>query len=180
MSDWLPSLIESLLSTLALPRVGLPAIFIVSLVSATLLPLASEPAVFAYVKLVPDMFWPAVLVATLGNSIGGVISYWTGYAAHSAYVRMKARHDARHPHPPKEPQESRWHAMAQKMLSRFGAKTLLMSWLPLVGDPMCAAAGWLRLDLKACTVYMTIGKFVRYAGMTAFLIWVTPSSWLLF
>ena len=54
---------------------GLPAIFIVSLISATLLPLGSEPAVFGYIKLSPDMFWPAILVATAGNTIGGAISY---------------------------------------------------------------------------------------------------------
>ena len=175
MSDWLQSLVQSLLAALALPRVGLPSIFVVSLVSATLLPLASEPAVFGFVKISPHMFWPAVIVATLGNTVGGVISYWMGYGAHRAYLRLKARHDAHHPHAPKEPaHESRWHAMAQALLRRFGAKTLLLSWLPLVGDPMCAAAGWLQLDLKACAIYMTLGKFARYAGMTALLLWAYP------
>src|SRR5690606_18712913 len=65
----------------ALPIFGLSAIFVVSLVSATILPLGSEPAVFGYVKLSPHMFWPAVLVATLGNTIGGVISYAMGLGA---------------------------------------------------------------------------------------------------
>lgn len=56
--------IDSLLLMLALPKFGLSTVFIVSLVSATLLPLGSEPAVFGLVKLNPELFWPAVLVAT--------------------------------------------------------------------------------------------------------------------
>ncbi|HEY9459189.1 MAG TPA: DedA family protein, partial [Paralcaligenes sp.] len=55
--------VDWFLLTLALPKVGLSAVFVVSLLSATLLPLGSEPAVFGFVKLAPHMFWPAVLVA---------------------------------------------------------------------------------------------------------------------
>src|SRR5436305_165253 len=87
--------IHWLFDTLALPTVGLPAIFVVSLVSATLLPLGSEPAVFGYVKLNPDMFWPAVLVATLGNTVGGAIDWWMGYAAKLAVVRYRLRRQNR-------------------------------------------------------------------------------------
>ena len=89
MEESLLSAIHWLLAVLALPSVGLSAIFTVSLVSATLLPLGSEPAVFGYIKLAPDMFWPAVLVATLGNTIGGAISYAMGLAAERAVQRWK-------------------------------------------------------------------------------------------
>ena len=82
---------------LALPSVGLSAIFTVSLVSATLLPLGSEPAVFGFLKLSPDMFWPAILVATAGNTVGGAISYWMGLGAEKAVERWKEKHP--HPHP---------------------------------------------------------------------------------
>ena len=85
------SLVELLLTALALPTVGLPALFVVSLVSATVLPMGSEPAVFAVVKLNPGLFWPAVLVATVGNTAGGAISYWMGLGAERAYETMHAR-----------------------------------------------------------------------------------------
>jgi len=87
MEESLLSAIHWLLNLLALPSVGLPAIFIVSLISATLLPLGSEPAVFGYIKLSPDMFWPAILVATAGNTIGGAISYAMGLGAEKAFQR---------------------------------------------------------------------------------------------
>ena len=63
----------ALLDLLSLAEVSLPALFIISLLSATLLPMGSEPAVFAVVKLNPSLFWPAVLVATAGNTAGGAI-----------------------------------------------------------------------------------------------------------
>ena len=56
---------------------------------------------------------------------------------------------------------------------KFGAKACLLSWLPIAGDPLCAVAGWLRLPFWPCLFYMAIGKFIRYVGMTAFLVWVT-------
>ncbi|NBT79758.1 MAG: DedA family protein, partial [Betaproteobacteria bacterium] len=66
MELWL----QSVLVWLALPTVGLPAVFVISLLSATLIPMGSEPAVFGYVKLNPEMMWPTVVVASLGNTIG--------------------------------------------------------------------------------------------------------------
>ena len=74
MEAWFASLLEAL----ALPEYGLSTVFVVSVVSATLLPLGSEPAVFGLVKLNPDLFWPAVLVATVGNTIGGAITVTPG------------------------------------------------------------------------------------------------------
>ena len=76
--------IHQLLQWLALPELGLSTVFIVALVSATLLPLGSEPVVAALVSANPDLFWPAIVVATAGNTIGGAISWWMGLAAHQA------------------------------------------------------------------------------------------------
>ena len=60
----MPTWFTPLAQWLALPEVGLTTVFVVAFVSATLLPLGSEPAVYAYVKVSPDMFWPAILIAT--------------------------------------------------------------------------------------------------------------------
>lgn len=157
MNAWL----ESLLALLSLPQYGLSTVFVVALVSATLLPLGSEPAVYGLVTLNPELFWPAVLVATAGNTVGGAISYWMGYGVERAYERVTHKHVE---------------ARALKWLERFGAKACLLSWLPLVGDPLCAVAGWLRLPFWPCVVYMAIGKFARYLTMTTALVWFFPGG----
>ncbi|MEY4562111.1 MAG: hypothetical protein RLZZ618_1388 [Pseudomonadota bacterium] len=150
------------LALLALPQFGLSSIFVVCFLSATLLPVLSEPAVYGYLRLHPHMFWAAVLVATAGNTVGGVVTWWMGYGAEKAY-----EHRVHHqPH----------NARALVWLERFGAKTCLLSWLPLVGDPLCAVAGWLRLPFWPCVMYMAIGKFGRYLTMSALLLWAFPGN----
>jgi len=153
---------QALLAALALPQYGLSTVFVVALVSATLLPLGSEPVVFGLIKLNPDLFWPAVLVATAGNTVGGAITWWMGYGAERAYERLAH-------HSPTQLRALRW-------LERFGPKACLLAWLPVVGDPLCAVAGWLRLAFWPCVFYMAIGKFMRYVTMTAALLWVFPGS----
>jgi membrane protein YqaA with SNARE-associated domain len=168
--NWMAG-VNVLLEWLALPEVGLGAVFIVSLISATLLPMGSEPAVFGLVTLKPELFWPAVLVATAGNTAGGAISWWMGFGAQSAARRLR---DGRQGDGALAPDHaSRTDQRALQWLRRFGAKACLLSWLPVVGDPLCAVAGWLSLPFWPCVVYMAIGKFARYVTMTAFLIWVT-------
>jgi membrane protein YqaA with SNARE-associated domain len=152
----------ALLHWMAIPSVGLGAVFVIALVSATLLPMGSEPAVFALVKLQPELFWPAVLVASAGNTLGGGITWWMGWGARRAADRL------RHAAPERPASEQR----AARWLSRFGAKACLLSWLPVVGDPLCAVAGWLRLPFWPCLAYMAVGKFARYLAMTAGLLWL--------
>lgn len=152
--------IESLLVALALPKFGLSTVFVISLISATLLPLGSEPVVFGLVKLNPGLFWPAVLVATAGNTVGGAISWWMGYVAERAYESVVH-------HKPMQHRALGW-------LKRFGPRACLLSWLPGIGDPLCAVAGWLHLPFWPCMAYMVVGKFCRYVSMTAALLWVFP------
>ena len=157
MQEWL----ESLMAILALPKFGLSTLFFVAFVSATLLPLGSEPALFGLLKLNPDLFWPAVFVATAGNTLGGIVDWWLGYGAH--HVVDKWGH-------------SRTHVKAIEWLERLGPKACLLSWLPLVGDPLCAVAGWLRLAFWPCVLYMAIGKFLRYVTMTVALLYLFPGG----
>jgi membrane protein YqaA with SNARE-associated domain len=159
MELWLQAHITLLLDWLSLPHNGLPTVFIVSLISATLLPLGSEPVVFGLIKLNPDLFWPTIAVATVGNTLGGLISWGMGYGA---------RHAVRHKlHNSTEVRALQW-------LERLGPKACLLAWLPVVGDPLCAMAGWLQLPFWPCTVYMALGKFLRYLTMTAGLLWIFP------
>ena len=165
----LTALVTALLHWLAIPEVGLSAVFVIAFVSATLLPLGSEPAVLGLVKLQPDQFWPVVLVATAGNTLGGALTWWMGYAAHLATDRVQ---HARHPDAPM-PTPAHYSAVdhrAMAWLQRHGAPACLLSWLPIVGDPLCAVAGWLRLPFWPCVAYMAIGKFARYVSVTALLL----------
>jgi membrane protein YqaA with SNARE-associated domain len=157
MEIWL----ETLLAALALPKYGLTTVFIVAFVSATLLPMGSEPAVFGLVKLTPELFWPAILVATVGNTLGGAVSWWMGLGTHKLVDKVR--------HSPTQVRALAW-------LERFGPKACLLAWLPVVGDPLCAVAGWLKLPFWPCIFYMAIGKFLRYVTMTAALLWVFPSA----
>ena len=154
----LATLVTTLLNALALPSVGLPALFLIALLSATLLPMGSEPAVFAVVKMNEALLWPAVLVATAGNTAGGAISWAMGYGAKQTLAAER---------------ETRWFGWLQ----RFGPKTLLLSWLPVVGDPLCALAGWLKLPFWPCVFYMAIGKLARYLTITTLLMRVPDGIW---
>ena len=159
MESWL----HPLLTALALPQYGLVTVFMVSLLSATLLPMASVPAVYGLVKLNPELFWPALLVATAGNTAGGAISYWMGWGAEKAFEKLAHR----------TPTQLR----ALAWLQRFGPPACLLSWLPLVGDPLCALAGWLRLSFWPCVGYMAIGKFLRYLFYVGGMYWAVPGAW---
>ena len=153
MDHW----IQQLLSLLALPQYSLGTVFVVSFISATLLPLGSEPVVYGLVDLNPELFWPVVLVATAGNTLGGALDWWLGYGSHRILDKYgKSAH----------------HVRALAWLERLGPKACLLAWLPAVGDPLCAVAGWLRLPFWPCLFYMAIGKFARYVLMTAALIGV--------
>jgi len=165
---------HQLLEWLSLPQFGLSTVFLVALVSATLLPLGSEPAVAGLLQLNPDLFWQAILVATAGNTLGGAISWWMGLGARKAWYKAKGL-DPGEPLAKPARAPSRHERKARIWLRRFGAKACLLSWLPLVGDPLCAVAGWLRLPFWPCVFYMAIGKFFRYLLMTSAIVWIWPA-----
>lgn len=148
----------------------MPAVFTMSLLAATILPVGSEPVLLAYISAVPDMFWVAIGVATVGNTLGGVVSYGMGAGAHGLFGRWRQRQHDQAPKSASEgdfksvgaPSLSPARARAEMWVHRFGAPVLLLAWLPVVGDPLCAVAGWLRLSFWQCAIYMAIGKFGRY------------------
>ncbi len=144
----------------ALPEVGLGAVFLISLLAATILPLGSEPALLGYVAWMPQAVWPAIVVATLGNTLGAVITFWMGAGAQRVFSKASGT------------QSGRWTRRAESLALRFGAPILLFSWVPLIGDPLCAVAGWLRLPFWPCLGCITLGKFVRYAVICAILLHV--------
>ena len=118
---------------------SLGALFLSSFLAATLLPGGSEAVLFGVLKLDAGLLWPALSLATLGNTLGGLSSYLLGRIL-----------------PQREPTRS------LEWLRRYGAAALLLAWAPLIGDALCVAAGWLRLNALWVTVFMALGKLGRY------------------
>jgi membrane protein YqaA with SNARE-associated domain len=117
----------------------LAGLFASAFLSATLLPGNSEAALLAYLHFNAQDVLPALLVVTVGNTLGGLLTVWMGRRL------------------PKAPQ-GRAVAWAQ----RIGPVSLLLTWLPIVGDVLCAVAGWLRWPWRQVVLWMLLGKAARY------------------
>jgi membrane protein YqaA with SNARE-associated domain len=141
---------QTLLTNLSQPELGLAVLFAASLLAATLLPLGSEPVLLGLIAINPSLLWPALLVATLGNTLGGVVGWWMGLGAERWISKQLNQDKVTH------------HVRALRWLQRVGPVACLGAWLPIIGDPLCVVAGYLRLPLLPCIIYMAIGKALRY------------------
>lgn len=148
MDAWLTHLIN----WLSLPEVGLSTLFVISFLAATWLPAGSEAALVGVVSLTPDLFWTALTIATVGNTLGGMVSWALGAGLH------RLASDGHPASPPK----GRGVAWGLRQLHRIGPKACLLAWAPIVGDVVCTLAGWLRMPAATCAFYMAVGKFLRY------------------
>lgn len=115
-------------------------LFVSSLLAATLLPGGSEAVLVGVLKLHPELFWPALIVGTLGNTIGGMTTFGMGWLLPQQAQRLKHVEKVR----------------------KFGSPALLLAWAPVIGDALCLAAGWLRQNPLYAALFMGIGKFARY------------------
>ena len=122
----------------------LGGLFVSAFVSATVLPGNSEAALLAALHFKPELGLLAVAVASLGNILGGLLTVWLGR-------RLP-------PAPPKP-----W----LQCLQQLGSVSLLLSWMPIVGDALCGVAGWLRWPWLAVIVYLAMGKILRYLAIYA-------------
>ena len=109
--------------------------------AATLVPLPSEAALAAYLHLHPERAALALAVATAANTAGGMTSYWIGRLI-----------------PPRQPS-----GRALAWLKRYGAPATALAFLPVVGDALCVAAGWLRVHWLGALGFMALGRLARYA-----------------
>lgn len=123
------------------------ALFASSFLAATLLPGGSEAVLFSVLRMQGGLYWPAIALATLGNTLGGMSSYLVGRMLPAGRLQRADR-----------PALARARAYAR----RYGSPALLAAWVPILGDPLCVAAGWLRLPWLVVLVFMALGKLGRY------------------
>jgi membrane protein YqaA with SNARE-associated domain len=128
--------------TLLTPATGLASVAVAAFLAATVLPLSSEAALFAYLSAWPEQFWPAIIVATAANTAGGMTTYLLGRLL-----------------PARKP-------LAQlERVRRWGPPALVFAWLPVVGDGLVLAAGWLRANWLAVLLFQVAGRLARYVAV---------------
>lgn len=122
---------------------SLASLFASSFLSATLLPGNSEVVLVA--MLLSGVSQPGllVLIATMGNSLGGLTNVILG-----RFFPLR--------------EKSRWQEKAVGWLKRYGAATLLLSWMPVIGDLLCLLAGWMRISWGPVLFFLCLGKALRY------------------
>jgi membrane protein YqaA with SNARE-associated domain len=143
MHDWLTSY-------------GYYSLFFLSFLASTLIPLGSE---WLLIALLLNRYDPArvVAVATVGNYLGALTSYGIGlYGGEFLKVRVLRM-------------DEQSMAKAERLYGRFGSWSLLLSWLPVVGDPLCLVGGVLRVGLARFSLLVFAGKLARYAAVA----WLT-------
>lgn len=118
---------------------SLASLALSAFLAATLIPLSSEAALFAVLRLHPELVWSAIGVATAGNTLGGMTTYLIGrYLGHRRPLHRL------------------------ETVRRWGAPALIFAWLPVVGDGLVLAAGWLKLNWMAAAAFQALGRFARY------------------
>ena len=124
-------------------------LFVVAFLSATLLPLGSE-ALLLYDMTQEDPIFLLWIVATLGNTLGAMLNYWLGlkgemYLERKKYLSLEKMERAR------------------ELFNVYGGWTLLLSWVPIIGDPLTFIAGVLRYNFKIFMLIVFLAKGIRYA-----------------
>lgn len=125
-------------------------LFTSALLAATIFPAQSEALLAGMVMNEPESFWLLIAIATCGNTLGSVINWWLG-------------HYLEHFH------DKRWFPVrpatlerAQSYFQRHGWWSLLLSWVPVIGDPLTVVAGLMRMPLLPFVLVVAIAKGGRY------------------
>ncbi|PTN11311.1 YqaA family protein [Nitrosomonas aestuarii] len=128
-------------------QASLLALFTSSFLAATLLPGGSEAVLAGVLIAYPDLLWYALIIATIGNTLGGMSSYLIGRLLPDEKSILKKTDGS---------------SRSLKWVRSHGAPVLLLSWTPVIGDALCVAAGWLRVNWLTAMIFMAVGKFARY------------------
>lgn len=123
-------------------------LFFSTFLSATLVPVSSE-AVVAYYFYNYNNHALILFVATIGNSLGGLTNYFIGYLGKPVWLeKFGLNHEKR--------------VRLEHRIQRYGAWLAWLGWVPIIGDPMLIALGFFRTPFWWSTLFMVLGKFIRY------------------
>ena len=123
------------------------ALFALSFLAATIIPMSSEPPLIYLVATEQHVVLP-VLVGTVGNVLGACTTYWISRRAAQALVEQR--------------KPARGYTRAARMLRRYGQPALLLSWIPILGDALVAIAGVTKMHFGAFCFWVSLGKGLRY------------------
>ncbi|EEE46559.1 YqaA family protein [Roseibium alexandrii] len=132
------------------------ALFLSSFLAATFFPAQSELGLVYLVTTYPEDLVALIAVASVGNTLGSVVNWAIGLGL----IRFAgpAEHSGK---------ASKWYVKAQHWYERYGYWSLLISWAPLVGDPVTLVAGVFREPLWRFFLLVAIAKTVRYIVVAA-------------
>ncbi len=134
------------METLLSPEGGLAAVLAASFLAATVVPFSSEAVLYGYLRLHPDEAGLAIALATIGNTVGGMTTYLIGRLF---------------------PGKRSLNEKILEKVRRYGPAATFFAWLPIVGDGLCLAAGWLRVNWFASLCFMAAGRLARYLAVSA-------------
>jgi membrane protein YqaA with SNARE-associated domain len=129
---------------------GYPALFLLSFLAATLIPIGSEWLLIAMLLQRHDPLL-VVAVATAGNYLGACTSYAAGLYGGDFLIRKILRFDTKE------------RERAELLFAKYGSWSLLFTWLPVIGDPLCLVGGVLNIHLARFSILVAAGKLGRYA-----------------
>ncbi len=139
--------------TFLLTHYGYSSLFILSFMASTVVPIGSE---WLLISMAMKGFDPVLIVstATAGNTLGACTTYGVGIYGSTWMIQKLFRMD------------ERAQKRAEKFYARYGIWSLLFSWLPIIGDPICFAGGLLRIHFGLFVLLVLAGKLFRYALLT--------------
>ena len=132
------------------PEGGLWSLTAAAFLASTVLPLSSEAVLFGYLSLHPGEGAPAIMLATLANTAGGMTTYALGRYLQQRLQKAQEQEAAREQ--PRQLARVRY----------WGAPVLALAWLPFIGEALVLAAGWLRVNWWQALLWQGLGRLVRY------------------
>lgn len=129
---------------------SISGLFLSAFLSSTLLPGGSEAVLIWLHQQQTHNIWWLLLIATSGNTLGGMVTWGMGRWASQRW------------------QHHRPSLRSQQWIERYGAGALLLSWLPVIGDGLCLAAGWFRIHWLTALLLIAAGKALRYGALLSF------------
>lgn len=139
---------------------GYWGLFFISFLSATIIPFSSDAFVAGMIALKFNMWW-VFIIASVGNTLGGMTNYYIGRAGKTEWINKYLRISEKKIH------------RAEKYVQKFTVLSALLTWLPGIGDALALVLGLFRANIYKVVLFMLIGKSARYYAIIFLTQWLT-------